>query len=108
MVPRSSYGTRRTASQVQPSLSWTTEGLSRQLEPGFSHAGHMTATKGAKREGPRLRHINGQHHASGESNGNGTPYAQGLSKAKVPQHQQPGMQAGAHVLLCYKAVSPTT
>ena len=96
MAPGSSYGTTRTASHMQPQVSWTSEGLSRQLDPNFSHAGHTAAVNDANREEPSLHHS--QHHASSESNGNDIPYAQSRFRVKAAQHQQPGMRAGEHVM----------
>lgn len=107
IAPVSIYGTLHTASQVQPQLSWTSsDGLSRQLEPDFSHAGHTAAMSGANREGAGARHTYGQHHAYSDTNGNGTSSAHGHARVKDAQHQQPSMQAGECELLSYKHTCP--
>lgn len=103
MAPGSSYGTLRTASQMQPQLSWTSlEGLSRQLDPNPSQTGQKGAVSGTNREGTGLCCTNGQHHASRETNGNGTAHAHQHSWGKDAQQQQPSMQAGEHVRLSYQ------
>lgn len=67
LAPGSSYGALRTASHMQPQLSWTSsEGLSKQLEPDSSQAGQKAAVSGANKERTGLCRTNGQHHASGK------------------------------------------
>ena len=78
------------------------EGLSRQLDPDFSHAGQTVALNVANREGAGAHHTKGQQHANGVINRNGFSSAHCLSRVKDAQHQQPSMQAGEHVLLSYK------
>lgn len=103
LAPGSSYGALRTASHMQPQLSWTSsEGLSKQLEPDSSQAGQKAAVSGANKERTGLCRTNGQHHASGKIDGHGTAYAHEHFWVKVEQQQQPSMQTGEHVLLSYQ------
>ena len=85
--PGSSCGTPRAASHMKPQGSWSSEALSRQLEQDFSHA---APENGADKKGHHEFHSNGQPHATGETNGNGTPY--GYVKGQTPvvgvQHPQ--------------------
>ena len=84
---------------MKTQVSWTSEVLSRQLEPDFSHAGNTAAVNGANREGHHWHDTNGQAQANGEPNGSGTPYVKGSSKVMAAQHQQSSKPAGEHVFL---------
>ena len=95
MAPGSSCGTPRTALQMKPQVSWTSEVLSRQLEPDFSHAGHTAAANRGNREGHHWRYTNGHSQENGGTSG--TAYVKGHSRVMAAQHQQPSKQAGAVV-----------
>ena len=99
-APGSSCGTPRAASQMKCQVSWTSEVLSRQLEPDFLHADRTAAVNGANREGHPWHYTNGQAQANGETKG--TTHVKSHSRVLAAQHQQPSKQAGEHVLLCLR------
>ena len=82
---------------MKSQVSWTSEVLSRQLEPDFSYADHTAAVSGGNREGHHWRYTNGHSQANGETNG--TAYEKGRSRVMAAQYQQPSKQAGGHVPL---------
>ena len=100
VAPGSASGAPSSASQMKPQAAWSSEALSRQLEPDFSHAGHTVAADGTNRDRHPCRHTNGLPQANCETNGSDTPYANGRYRAMPAQHQRPTKQAGQHLRFC--------
>ncbi|KAL3163383.1 hypothetical protein ABBQ32_009768 [Trebouxia sp. C0010 RCD-2024] len=89
-APRGSLGAPTHASQMKPQASWSSEALSRRLEPDFSHAVPPAGDGGFTRTARPWHQTNGHAQANGNTNGGGVPLANGHSQGSgAAQHQQP-------------------
>ena len=91
MTPNNPAETPKSASQMKPQPSWSSETLSRRLEADFSHADPLPTANTVSRGQHRS---NGSFRENGHAHGKDTALAGGNSRGTAAQRQLSGKAGG--------------